>query len=158
MNLTSNWQASPASIIWHVCQWVGTVALLGGFIALFVEAQLRSVSRNKAFRGPASSGIAEVLSAAREGGLGATFSYGNGYRGVLCRIVLRVQLPERAPYEATGSTPVESRVLVDLCVDGQRWEVDQRWNIKPHKVFTAQVDSANPQDVRVDFRRPIPQD
>jgi hypothetical protein len=119
----SNWLASSAEIMWHVFQWGGTGVFLGGLIALFVHTQHSDASRRKAFRGPALSGSAEILSAAREGGLKPVFT-SNGYRGVLCRIGLRVQLPGRAPYDATVSTSVESGVLVDLCVDGQRWEVD----------------------------------
>jgi hypothetical protein len=156
VNVVSNWQASPAPTVWHFVQVGGGVVLLVGIVMLFLESQIRSVRYGKSFRGPALNGSAEVLSAARRSP-SPTFVFSNGRRAVLCELELRVQLPGREPYDAVVAAPIDSRALVDLCVDGQRWELGQAWKVKPHKVFPVQVDSTDLQLVRVDFRRPIPQ-
>jgi len=155
VNLASNWHASPVDPAWHFVQVGGGVALLIGIVSVFLHIQLRSVRYGKSFRGPALNGTAEVLSAAR-GTVGLPV-FTNSRRAVACELELRVQLPGREPYDAAVSAPIDSDALIDLCVDGQRWELGQPWKVKPHKVFPVQVDSTDLQLVRVDFRRPIPQ-
>jgi hypothetical protein len=156
VNRASNWHASPVDPAWHFVQVGGGVALLIGIVAVFLQSQLRSVRYGKSFRGPALDGTAEVLAAARRP-VQPAFVFSNSRRAVLCDLQLRVQLPGREPYDAGVVAPIDSDALIDLCVDGQRWELSQPWKVKPHKVFPVQVDSTNLQLVRVDFRRPIPQ-
>ena len=155
VHLASNWDTSPANPVWHFVQVGGGVALLIGIVAVFLHIQLRAVRYGKSFRGPALDGTAEVLAAARRP-VQPAFVFSNSRRAVLCDLQLRVQLPGHEPYEAAVVAPIDSDALVDLCVDGQRWELSQPWKLKPHKVFRVQVDSTNLQLVRVDFRRPIP--
>ena len=84
------------------------------------------------FRGPALAGTAQVLSVER-------IAKVEGPEHPL-RIGLRVQIPGHQPYD----------VAVDRYVD-----VIHMPRLHPGAVVPAQVDSANPQNVRIDFNQPI---
>ena len=119
----------------------------GLIIYFLVRARRRR--RAAQFEGPAVTGTAQVLSAARESGLGGLLQ--SSHSAVMSRIGLRVEIPGRPPYDVTVSRPIDSHMLTALCVDGQRWGPGQQWHVKPDMTLPVQVDSANPEDVRIDF-------
>jgi hypothetical protein len=154
VNLALNGHPAPGtSWPWYgyVASAVSAVVLIGlpvcGLIYFFVSARRRR--RAAQFKGLALTGTAQVLSAAREGGLGGLLQ--SSHTAVMCRIGLRVEIPGRPPYDVTVNRSVDSHVLVALCVDGQRWGLGQQWQVKPGMTFPVQVDSANPEVVRIDF-------
>lgn len=116
---------------------------------------VRPRHRRKAaqFDGTALTGTAQVLSAARGGGLAGVLAAGRA--GVMCRFGLRVEIPGRQPYDATVTTLVSSPTLAAVCVDGQRWEPGRPWHVKLGTTVAVQVDSANPEKVQIDFSQPI---
>ena len=120
---------------------VGTAMFFGLLVGLLIfllvaQARLRRAARAR-FKGPALTGTAQVLSAYPAGGLaqaGATWR-----SEVVCRIGMRVQIPGRPPYDVTVTRPVNT------------W----RHNVQPGWTYAVQVDSANPENVRFDYRQPI---
>ena len=137
-----------------VPDWFPALAYFSGLFALvYLSGRARRTAK---FRGPALTGTAQVLSAARGGGLAGLFA--GGYSGnVMCKIALRVEIPGRPPYDVTVKTLVGSRTLGALCVDGQRWEPGQPWHVRPGTTVAVEVDSANPENVRIDFGEPMTQ-
>lgn len=104
----------------------------------------------------ALTGTAQVLSATRGGGLLGLLAAGRT-GNVMCRIALRVEVPGHPPYDTSVTTLVSSRTLVTLCVDGQRWEPGRPWHVKPGTIVAVRVDSANPENVRIDFSQQLMQ-
>src|ERR1700738_2419267 len=96
-------------------QWALSVMVLGLLTApliIFFVAWVR-VSRAAQFKGPALTGTAQLLSAARADELdpfGAAWiveiMHSRSERRHPCRIGLRVQVPGRPPYDVTVTTPV----------------------------------------------------
>jgi hypothetical protein len=115
------------------------VVLIGVALILITRARKRAARK---FGGPALTGTAQALSARREPGVG-------GLLGRLYRIGLRVELPGSPPYDVTVTTGLDSRSLVALCVDGQRWEPGRPWHVRPGATFAVEVDSADPLNVRI---------
>jgi hypothetical protein len=124
------------------------VVLIGAFILVSARARKRAV---REFGGPPLPGTAQALSVRREPGLAGLL--GRSY--VLTRIGLRVELPDRQPYDATVTTALDSRSLAALCVDGQRWEPGRPWHVRPGTTFEVEVDSTDPLNVRI-VSDPIP--
>jgi hypothetical protein len=130
-----------------VRDYLPALLYFGGIAALlYLGGRTRRTAK---FRGPPVTGTAQVLSAARGGGLAGLMA--GGYSGyVKCKIDLRVQTAGLPPYDVTVTTFVNSRTLIALCVEGQRWGPGQRWQIKPGTTVAVEVDSANPENVRID--------
>ena len=108
------------------------VGLIGNAIYQVINA-VRPHNGTK-FEGPAQTGTAEILSA--QGGL-----YFGG-RTALCRIGLRVEIPGHPPYDVTVNTRADMGALAAM----------QR----PGATVGVEVDSTNPQRVRIDFSQPMP--
>jgi hypothetical protein len=89
--------------------------------------------KEPAFDGPALPGTAQVLSA--QGGL-----YFGG-RAVLCRMGLRVGIPGRPPYDVTVK---------------KRLDMDAFSAMQPGATVAVEVDSANPEKVRIVSPQPMP--
>jgi hypothetical protein len=142
VNLAYN--ASPTEMVngWQLYQYAGTAfifaVLIGAFI-FFLVCEVR-MARPTRFKGPALTGTAELLSLAPAGGLAAFGA--TSYRRPVYWIGLRVEIPGRPPYDVTVTTPVGS---------GWLWERAAR----PGGTYAAQVDSANPENVRFDYRQPV---
>jgi hypothetical protein len=145
--------ATHASGPWfgYVASAVSAVVLVGGPFGLLIYIFVSGRRRRKAaqFEGPALAGTAQVLSAARGGGLGGLLQ--SSHTAVMSRIGLRVEIPGRPPYDVTVTRLVDSHVLAALCVDGQRWGPGQKWHVKPGMTFPVQVDSGNPENAQIDF-------
>jgi hypothetical protein len=161
VDLALNQHPAPATdMSWpwygYVASTVSAVVLIGLPIGFLIYSFVSASRRRRAaqFKGPALTGTAQVLSAAREGGLGGLLQ--GSHTAVMCRIGLRVEIPGRPQYDVTVSRSVGSHLLVVLCVDGQRWEPGQQWQVKPGMTFPVQVDSANPENVRIDFSSALP--
>jgi hypothetical protein len=137
-------------LLFQIYQVVGTVAFFGLMFGALIYSLVIPARRRRAaqFKGPALTGTAHVLSAARAGGLAGTLGV-NVYREVLCVIGLRVELSGRTPYDVTVTTPLDSQTLIALCVDGQRWEPGRPWQVKPGTTVAVEVDSTNPENVRI---------
>jgi hypothetical protein len=93
-------------------------------------------SRERKFHGPALTGTAQVLSVKTHGAVG------NYPARAICRIRLRVALPGREPYDATAKQ------------NFLPWVLD---HIQPGRTVAVQVDSTNPQNVRIDLSQPVSQ-
>ena len=145
--------APEASEPWYgyVASGLGALVYVGLPIAALIYFILAPRRKAERFDGPALTGTAQVLSAARGGGLVGLFAAGRS--GVMCRFGLRVEIPGRQPYDASVTTIVGSGTLVALCVHGQRWEPGRPWHVKPGTTVAVQVDSTNPDKVLVDFSR-----
>ena len=90
-----------------------------------------------AFKGAPVDGTAQVLSVQELMGTSGTEDVVRERR---CEIALRVQLPDRPPYDATI----------------RRWvDVSAIPKLQPGATVVVAVDSANPQGVRIDFTQPI---
>jgi hypothetical protein len=110
------------------------VILIGSsFVIPVLVIVLARRSRNPKIRGPALSGTAQVLSAQTTGTM-INQSY-------VLRIALRVQIPDRQPYDVTVS---------------RRIHPIQMAAIQPGNVIPVQVDAANPNVVEFDFNRSVP--
>ena len=96
----------------------------------------------KAFRGPTFkgqpvAGAGQVMAIQPTGG---SIQRGGMPPAYSCQIAVRVQLPGQAPYDATVSQYVDSMLLP---------------NVQPGNSYAVQVDSANPQNIHIEFRAPI---
>ena len=105
--------------------------VIGALIFLVVSRE--RMRRATQFKGPALRGTAQVVSAGPVTALEAQNLGFQVVKGRLCRLGLRVEIPGRPPYDATVPAP--------LMQQGSRLAV---W-----------VDSANPENVRIDFNQPI---
>jgi Protein of unknown function (DUF2510) len=130
----------------NVWQYGLSAMVLGLLIApLIIWVRMRRAAQ---FKGPALTGTAQLLSVARAGGLAAfgvmqgTNSVIPTYTKIVCRIGLRVEIPGRAPYDVTVTTPV-----------GNTWLYNAKRN--PGGTYVVQVDSANPENVRFDYLQPV---
>jgi hypothetical protein len=133
---------------WPWWLWLAYAVPVCGLIAYFyIRARRRR--RPEPFEGQPLAGTARVLSAARAGGLGGLLQ--GSHSAVSSRIELRVEIPGHPPYDHTFFRSLDSHLLGALCVDGQRWGPGQTWQVKPDLTLPVQVDSANLDDVRVDF-------
>lgn len=109
-----------------------------GLILLFVFKLLRSVGIvGPRIKGPALTGTARVLS------VKSNWSYSERSflpQGNISKIALRVQVPDREPYDVTVT---------------QRIALTATAAIQPGSVVPVLIDSTNPQTVRIDFSQPI---
>jgi hypothetical protein len=115
------------------------LGLFGVPVFLMIRAKRRGAHK---LEGTVLAGTAQALSARREPGLG-------GLLARLFRIGRRVEIPGRSPYDVTVTTRLDDRSLVALCVEGQRWEPGGPWHGNPGTTFAVEVDSANPENVRI---------
>jgi hypothetical protein len=116
---------------WLVLGGICVVAAIGIIALLLV---LNRVSREEPkIKGPAPTGTARVLS------MKTGIAVGNYPQRIMCRIGLTVEVPGRQPYDVRvrqGFLP---------------WAMDA---IEPGRTVPVQVDSTNPQKVRIDFNQP----
>jgi hypothetical protein len=111
-------------------------AVLAAWLPMFLR---RKLMFGPAFKGAPVPGTAQVVSVQEtDVGFGPVDGPTDELR---CKIALRVQLPGRAPYDTTILQ------LVDL--------VDHRPNLQPGATVVVTADSADPQNVRIDFTQPI---
>jgi hypothetical protein len=138
-NLASTYSPSsnggPQTLLeWLVLGGICVVAAVGIIVLLLF---LNRVSREEPkIKGPALTGTARVLS------MKTGIAVGNYPQRIMCRIGLRVEVPGRQPYKVRvrqGFLP---------------WAMDA---IEPGRTVPVQVDSTNPQKVRIDFNQPIRQ-
>ena len=94
-------------------------------------------SRETKIRGQALTGTAQVLSVKTRGAVG---DYSQGSQRAVGRIRLRVQLAGREPYEATARQNFRPWAFAAL---------------QTGRTVAVQVDSANPQKVRIDLSQPV---
>ena len=94
-------------------------------------------SRETKIRGPALTGTARVVSVRT---LGAVGDPQQGGQRAVGRVHLRVEVPGREPYDATARQ------------NFRPWAYD---SIQVGRTVAVQVDSTNPQKVRIDLSRPI---
>jgi hypothetical protein len=125
---------------------ISMVVLAGaiGAIHFLMIAPARARGNGSKFEGLALEGKAQVLSV--EGtARPVTMGWGSGWRArdraVQCRIGLRVEIPERPPYDVTVKRILD---MVELAA------------MQPGRTVAVQADSANPQNVRIDFNQPMP--
>jgi hypothetical protein len=109
------------------------VLAIGGLIMFAVSNERRR--RASQFKGPALTGTAQVVSAAPVTGWDLRSLGTQIIKARLVRLGLRMEIPGRPPYDATVTAPLMPR--------GTR--------------LTVWVDSANPENVRIDFNQPITQ-
>jgi hypothetical protein len=130
-----------------VWAWILAVALplIASAMGISMVMFLYRSKPGAQFRGPALTGTARVLAipslSVISGGAGAL---GNvlltGPQRRLCNIALRVEIPGHEPYDATV------------------WKVIDRNQVLAMESAIAhpvEVDSANPQNVRIEFNQPI---
>ena len=138
VDLASN-GASPSTM--PVYAIVGTAVVLGlpvGLLIIWFVAWVR-LRRAARFKGPALTGTAQLLSLAPASAL-AAFAFVTTYRRWVYWIGLRVEIPGRPPYDVTVTTPVPTTWL---------------YNVQPGWTYAVQVDSANPENVRFDYRQSV---
>jgi hypothetical protein len=117
---------------------IGAFALFAVFAAWLPMFLRKKLMFGPAFKGAPVPGTAQVVSV-QETDIG--FGPVDGPTDELrCQIALQVQLPGRAPY---GTTILQ---LVDLV---------HRPNLQPGATLVVTADSADPQNVRIDFDQPI---
>jgi hypothetical protein len=88
--------AASSAVLWTIILVVGFVV---GWLATVAKREMSKI------RGPSVTGTAEVLSLRQFGSIG---SFG---KWQVCRLRLRVNVPDRAPYEATIWRNIEARYL-----------------------------------------------
>jgi hypothetical protein len=124
-----------ASFARAVTPWWAYLIVAGVVAMIAWGITLTWVGRERKIRGPALTGMAQILSVRT---LGAVGTYP---RRVVCRIRLRVDVPGREPYEAVARqnfTP---------------WVLDAR--IHPGATAAVRVNSGNPKHVQIDLSQPV---
>jgi hypothetical protein len=115
-------------------EMIGYLFGIAVMMAAAVGAITRWMKRNPKIRGPALTGTARVLSMKRAGLLD------NDHRPHV-RMKLSVEIPGHEPYDVAVERSVDNIYLP---------------RVQPGATMPVQVDSANPQRVRIDFSQPVP--
>jgi hypothetical protein len=118
---------------------VVALILISGVVWILFLMRLRRPQPAPTFEGDPVYGTAQVVSVQGVHGRSREDYDQEQIRMALCEMVLRVQLPGQEPYDVT----IFPHVRVDVMAGLQG------------KTFVMEADSANPQNVRIDFTQPI---